>query len=88
MIKISVIVYYGKNAIKLQLLQYIIQYKIMKLYVVSKHPYFGLPLYVANFEIRCLVCNVYAMNKCVNSFIVYTLHAEYLISELVTYKRR
>jgi len=88
MIKISVIVYYGKNAIMLQLLQNIIQYKIIKLYVVSKHPYFGLPLYIASFEIRCLVCSVCAMNKCANAFIVYALHAEYLISELVTYKRR
>jgi len=60
----------------------------MKLFVVSKHPYVGLPLYVASFEIRCLVCRVYAMSKCANSFIVYALHAEHLISELVTYKGR
>jgi hypothetical protein len=41
-IKINVAVNYGQNTIELQLVQYIIQYKFILLYVVSEHLYFGL----------------------------------------------
>ena len=43
-------------------LQYMIQYKIIKLYIVSKYLHFSLPLYVASFEIKCLMCSRYAMD--------------------------
>ena len=47
--------------LRLQLVQYIIQYKLIKLYVVTKKLYFCLPSYVACFEIRSSVCRVYVM---------------------------
>jgi len=41
-IKVDIAVNYGQNTIKLQLVQYIIQCKFIKLHVVSEHLYFGL----------------------------------------------
>jgi hypothetical protein len=61
MIKIDVVINYGQNIFKLQLVQYILQYKIVKLCVASKCPYLCLYSYVASFEIKCSVCRVYAM---------------------------
>jgi len=53
MTKIDVVVNFYLNTNKSQLVQYLI-----KLYVASKHFYFGLPQYVASFEVRCLVCGI------------------------------
>jgi len=62
MTKIDVVINYGQNTFKLQLVQYILQYKILKLYVASKLLLcVCLYSYVASFEIKCSVCRVYAM---------------------------
>jgi hypothetical protein len=59
--KIDVVINYGQNTFNLQLVQYILQYKILKLYVASKLIYLCLYSYVASFEIKCSVCRVYSM---------------------------